>query len=282
MTGLLTEMAHSSLARVKAARAHESEQALWSRVADLPPAPRLKLSAEGFDLIAECKLHSPSAGDLSAHTSDVESRVAAYGLGGAAAVSVLTEPRRFGGSLKHLAQAARVLTPLDVPVMRKDFLVDPYQVMEARAAGAGGVLVIVRMLEPEHITALLDCAAMLKMFVLIEAFDAADLEITRGLLQARKGHDEQLLVGVNCRDLETLAVDLARLGNLADRLPQGYPGVAESGVGNADDVRRIVDQGYSLALVGSSLMNSSTPRELASEMLVAGRERALARRSRQV
>jgi len=281
MSGLLTEMAQSSLARLEAARAIEPESALWSRVTDLPPAPRLRLSPEGFDIIAECKLHSPSAGDLSAHTSDVESRVAAYGLGGAAAVSVLTEPKRFGGTLDHLAQAARVLTPINVPVMRKDFLVDPYQVMEGRAVGAGGVLVIVRMLDRGHITALLDCAAMLGMFVLIEAFDAEDLHVTRDILAARKGRDEQLLVGVNCRDLEKLTVDLARLGELADQLPEDLPRVAESGVGNADDVRRIVDQGYTLALIGSTLMSSDQPRELVGELLTAGRQHALKRVARE-
>lgn len=279
MSGLLTEMAQSSLARLHVARALEPEKALWSRVTDMPPAPRLRLSPEGFDIIAECKLHSPSMGDLSGHTTNVEQRVASYGQGGAAAVSVLTEPKRFGGHLDHLAQAAHVLTPLKVPVMRKDFLVDPYQVMEGRAAGAGGVLVIVRMLDRGHITELLDCAAMLKMFVLVEAFDASDLALTNEVLQARKGRDEQVLVGVNCRDLETLAVDLARLDDLADQLPAAYPKVAESGVGTTDDVRRIVDQGYSLALVGSTLMNSDRPRELVSEMLTAGRERALTRKT---
>ena len=101
--------------------------------------------------------------------------------------------------------------------MRKDFLVDPYQVMEARAAGAGGVLVIVRMLDRSRITALLDCAAMLKMFVLLEAFDAADLQIAQEVLAARKAHDEQMLVGINCRDLDTLSVELSRLGELAEQ-----------------------------------------------------------------
>ena len=101
--------------------------------------------------------------------------------------------------------------------------------------------------------------------------------MTNEILKGRNGRAEQLLVGVNCRDLETLAVDLARLGEVADLLPPGYPKVAESGVANVDDVRRIVDQGYTMALVGSSLMNSGRPRELASELLVAGRERALAR-----
>jgi indole-3-glycerol phosphate synthase len=276
MSGLLTEMAQASLARLEQARARESEQALWARVSDLAPPPQLKLSSEGFDVIAECKLHSPSAGDLSARTSDVESRVAAYAQGGACAVSVLTEPSRFGGKLEHLEQAARVLRPLGVPAMRKDFLVDPYQVMEARAAGAGGVLVIARMLDQSRLTALLDCAAMLKMFVLFEAFDADDLALTREVLAARAGHDETILVGINCRDLQKLNVDFARLGELAEQLPAGFPHVAESGVQSVDDVRRVVELGYNMALIGTTLMHAEQPAQVLSEMLAAGRERAAA------
>src|SRR3954447_679548 len=139
MSGLLTQMAQSSLERLAAARAAEPENELWAHANDTPCGPALKLSPEEFDLIAECKLHSPSAGDLSTHTTNVEARVTAYAQGGAAAVSVLTEPTRFGGELRHLTQAAAVLGPLNVPVMRKDFLVGAYQVMEARAAGASGV-----------------------------------------------------------------------------------------------------------------------------------------------
>jgi indole-3-glycerol phosphate synthase len=279
MSGLLTEMAQTSLARLEQARARESEQVLWARVSDAPPPPVLKLSHEGFDIIAECKLHSPSAGDLSAHTSDIESRVKAYAQGGACAVSVLTEPSRFGGKLEHLAQAAEVLTPLGVPVMRKDFLVDPYQVMEARAVGAGGVLVIARMLDRSHITALLDCAAMLKMFVLIEAFDAEDLTVIRDVLHCRQGHDEQVLVGVNCRDLQKLTVELPRLEELVESLPEEFPRVAESGVKSLDDVRRTVDLGYTVALVGTALMNSDAPARLLGEMLATGREHAMAART---
>jgi len=280
MSGLLTDMAQASLNRLAQARAREPEQALWARVSDVAPPPQLRLSPEGFDIIAECKLHSPSAGDLSAHTADIESRVKAYAHGGACAVSVLTEPTRFGGTLAHLEQAVRVLTPLNVPAMRKDFLVDPYQVMEARAAGAGGVLVIVRMLDRSRITELLDCAAMLKMFVLIEAFDAADLAVAKEALAVRKEHDERMLVGVNCRDLEKLTVELPRLEQLAENLPQGHPWVAESGVSSLEDVKRVVDIGYSLALVGTTLMNSDDPRGLLDAMLAAGRERAMAVRGR--
>ena len=282
MSGLLTQMCQSSLARLEAARAKESEQRLWARASDMAPAPRLKFSPEGFDVIAECKLHSPSAGDLSSHTKGVEDRVQAYAAGGACAVSVLTEPSRFGGSLDHLTQAAAVLAPLKVPTMRKDFLVHPYQVMEARAAGAGGVLVIVRMLDRSHITELLDCAAMLKMFVLLEAFDAQDLVAANEILELRKQHDEQVLVGLNCRDLETLAIDLTRLEQEADNLPEGYSWVAESGVITLDDVRRVVDVGYQIALVGTTLMNSPDPKELLGSMLATGRERAMAVRTRKI
>ncbi|MDY6946342.1 MAG: indole-3-glycerol-phosphate synthase [Pseudomonadota bacterium] len=275
-------MTQSSLTRLEQARARESETALWSRVSDMPPAPPLRLSPEGFDVIAECKLHSPSAGDLSGNTSDVESRVTEYACGGACAVSVLTEPLRFGGALEHLTRAARVLTPHNVPVMRKDFLVDPYQVMEGRAAGAGGVLVIVRMLDTSRITALLDCAAMLKMFVLLEAFDAADLSIARDVLALRRRHDEQILVGLNCRDLDKLTVELSRLSELADSMPVGFAPVAESGVNTLQDVSNIVSLGYRVALIGTTLMNSPQPRELLGKMLSTGRQTAMSMATRKL
>ncbi len=275
MSGLLTDMARLSYERYEHAKAVVPEAKLWARASTMAPAPALKLSAEGFDLIAECKLHSPSAGDLSNHTSDVQSRVAAYGLGGAAAVSVLTEPTRFGGALEHLTQATQVLTPLGVPTMRKDFLVEPYQVMEARVAGAGGVLVIARMLDKSRITALLDCAAMLRLFVLIEAFDAEDIALINDVLSARKNHDEKILVGINCRDLQSLQVNFERFAELVSLLPSEYPKVAESGVGNTEDVQRVVRLGFQMALIGTTLMNSPDPRALAVELLQSGRKTAL-------
>lgn len=282
MSGLLTDMARLSYERYEHAKAALPEAELWARANAMPPAPKLKLSVEGFDLIAECKLVSPSAGDLSANTSDVQSRVAAYGLGGAAAVSVLTEPTRFGGELSHLEQASRMLTPRNVPTMRKDFLVEPYQVMEGRVAGASGVLVIARMLDASRITALLDCAAMLGMFVLIEAFDADDIALINAVLAPRRQHTEQILVGINCRDLQTLQVNFARFAEWVDLLPRGYPKVAESGVANVEDAKYVAQLGYQLALVGTTLMNSADPRKLAGELLSAGREIALATRTQSV
>lgn len=279
MSGLLTEMACSSYERYQRAKAELPEADLWARANAMPAAPKLKLCVEGFDLIAECKLVSPSAGDLSANTSDVQTRVSDYGLAGAAAVSVLTEPSRFGGELAHLEQASRILASLNVPTMRKDFLVEPYQVMEGRVAGAAGALVIARMLDPSRITALLDCAAMLNMFVLIEAFDADDLKLINEVLAPRKQHTEQILVGINCRDLQTLKVNFERFAELVDLLPQGYPKVAESGVANIDDAKRVANMGFQLALVGTTLMHSPEPRKLASELLSAGRAAALAVRT---
>jgi len=280
MSGLLAQMTQSSQTRLEQARSRESEKDLWARACDMPPAPPLRLSPEGFDVIAECKLHSPSAGDLSANTSDVESRVTEYACGGACAVSVLTEPLRFGGQLEHLTRAARALAPHHVPVMRKDFLIDPYQVMEGRAAGAGGVLVIVRMLDKSRITALLDCACMLKMFVLLEAFDAADLQIAREVLALRRGHDEKILVGLNCRDLDKLTVELSRLSELAENMPPGFAPVAESGVNTFDDVTSIVGLGYRVALIGTTLMKAPQPRELLGKMLSTGRQAAMSKAAR--
>ena len=134
----------------------------------------------------------------------VLARVAGYAEAGAAAVSVLTEPSRFDGTLEHLRIAARALAG-KIPAMRKDFLVDTYQVDEARVAGAGGVLLIVRMLDDAALAALLERTLELRMFALLEAFDEADIARLHGCVE-RYGRDGQLLVGLNCRDLATLKV----------------------------------------------------------------------------
>jgi indole-3-glycerol phosphate synthase len=155
--------------------------------------------------------------------------------------------------------------------MRKDFLVDPYQVHEARLAGAGGVLVILRMLEPDQINALLEAAAELRLFVLLEAFDAPDLEVAHVLVR-EYGARIKLLVGVNCRDLSTLQVVPGRLEALAPGLPEGVPCVAESGVESAADAERLAAAGYHLALVGSALMRAGDRVALTRSLLAAGRQ----------
>jgi indole-3-glycerol phosphate synthase len=267
----LEQMAAGSRERVKVAKQVCSEADLLERALVAPPPPRLRRDPTGFDLIAELKLRSPAVGQLKSGDEDVGARVTAYARAGAAAVSVLTEPSRFDGSMAHLELATRALAPLRVPAMRKDFLVDPYQVVEARIAGAGGVLVILRMLPREELDALIDRARTLGLFVLLEAFDAGDIELMHAIVDRHAGVAVELLAGVNCRDLATLQVVPRRLEELAHLLPTRVPRVAESGVGSADDARRVATVGYELALVGSALMQGGDPGVLAGAMLEAGR-----------
>jgi len=272
----LESMAASSRARSAAARALLPERELRARVADLPEPQPLTLGA--FDLIAEVKLRSPAVGLLrQAGDEDVGARVALYANAGAAAVSILTEPSRFDGSLEDLAGGARALAPLGVPAMRKDFLVDAYQVLEGRAAGAGGVLAIIRMLPRADLERLIDAALELKMFTLLEAFDARDIELAHALVDSRRSHRERLLVGVNSRDLVTLKVVPGRLDALASSLPADVKRVAESGVATAEDAARMASCGYDLALVGSALMSAPDPAMLARSMLELARAGARGR-----
>ena len=273
-TDFLQAMARTSLARVTAARARVPEVALTARAAAAPAAPALVLDRRHFDLIAELKLRSPAQGLLSASSGDLEERVVGYARAGAAIVSVLTEPERFDGSLAHLERASAALGPFSVPTMRKDFLVDPYQLLEARVAGAGGVLLIVRMLRRAQLEELLTVAAELGLFVLLEAFDAADLALAGELASAWRGAPRSCLVGINSRDLVTLQVVPARLEQLAHHLPRGCPGVAESGLASAADAARLARAGFQLALVGSALMSAPDPTALARAMIEAGRAAA--------
>jgi indole-3-glycerol phosphate synthase len=270
MSGFLDDMAQSSTQRVLQAKQRESFAALERRATCTAPGTPLRLSARGFDVIAELKLRSPAAGVLGDQAEDWLGRIAAYARGGAAAVSVLTEPSRFDGSLEHLHRAAAVLAPLGVPAMRKDFLVDPYQILEARAAGAGGVLVILRMLSRERVIELLDAAADYQMFVLLEAFDAADLTLARELLDMRR-REETILVGINSRDLQTLKVVQERFATLAPLLPDRWACVAESGVATPFDARSMRQLGYRLALIGTALMSHDDPAVLLAEILNAAR-----------
>src|ERR1700733_12326841 len=252
-------MAAASRARVRAARAQLDDSALAQSCRQLPAPPALRRDPRGFDLIAELKLRSPAAGRLATADVDVPRQVTAYARAGAAAVSVLTEPERFDGSLAHLAAAARTLAPLAVPALRKDFLVDPYQVLEARAAGAGGVLVILRMLTREELASLLACAHAQGLFVLLEAFDAPDIALMHEVV-ASHAAPATLLAGVNCRELAPL-------------LPAQLAHVAESGVATAADAHAVAAAGYQLILVGGALMRAADPLTLAGSLLAAGRAR---------
>jgi indole-3-glycerol phosphate synthase len=270
----LNAMARSSEARMRAARDLCPEARMLELARQAPPAPLLRTSLQGFDLIAEVKLRSPAQGALAASQIDVSARVTAYAKAGAAAISVLTEPSRFEGSLEHLRAAAQVLRAAAVPAMRKDFLVDPYQVLEARAAGAAGVLVIVRMLPLAQLEALVDCALELNLFALLEAFDASDIEMLSRIVEpraSRAGARERLLAGVNCRDLASLQIVPDRLETLLPLLPRNVTRVAESGLRAPEDVARVAAAGYEMALVGTALMTGGEPAGVTRAMLEAGR-----------
>lgn len=271
---LLDAMARGSRARDAALRARVDPAALVAAARRAPAAPGLRLGT--FDLIAEVKRRAPSAGALAPLGDDGVERAVAqariYARAGAAAVSVLTEPDRFAGSMAHLEAVAAALQPLGVPAMRKDFLVSPLQVAEARVAGAGGVLLIVRMLPPDTLRRMRDLALELGMFVLIEAFDEADLHAAAALVGPRPAPGQ--LVGLNTRDLRSLTVDVGRLERLAGAFPAGVPAVAESGLEVPADAARVARQGYRLALVGSALMRAADPGALARGLREAGRRAA--------
>src|SRR5450631_4570115 len=150
-TDFLREMAHRSRERVAAAMRLCPATRMLAQARESPAPPPLVPNTAGFDVIAELKLRSPAAGALRSLDEDIGRRGRRYATAGAAAVSVLTEPSEFAGDLAHLELTARSLQPARIPAMRKDFLVDPYQIAEARTAGAGGVLIILRMLAREEL-----------------------------------------------------------------------------------------------------------------------------------
>jgi len=264
----LERMAEASRERVRRARAAESDAKLARRAQRTARAPALQLHE--FDVIAELKLRSPAAGGLADASFDKPAQLSAYARGGAAAVSVLTEPAEFKGELAHLVDAAALLAPQRVPAMRKDFVTDSYQVLEARAAGAGGILVIVTMLDDATVHALVDSARECGLFVLLEAFDRDDLARLAAFDEPAAA-GPPLLAGVNCRDLRDLDVRFERFAELAPFLPKHLPTVAESGIGTADDVATVATLGYRLALVGSSLMRATDPAATLAALVATGR-----------
>ncbi len=271
MSDFLAAMAAASRLRAEGVRNGPGAAKLPSRASLARPALPLRLSVGGFDLIAEAKLASPSEGRLVFNGDDRDAVIGIASVlasSGPAALSVLTEPSRFAGDLDHLASVAG---RIDLPVMRKDFLVDPIQVFEARAAGGSGVLLIARMLTESLLVEMTDLALELGMFVLVELFSDEDIEAASVVF----GRD--VLVGVNARDLSTLRVDPEGHERLFGGLPSDLPLVAESGIGTPEDVRRVADLGYRLALVGTALVSAPEPAGLAGEMMKAGREIAASR-----
>lgn len=206
-------------------------------LAALAPTERVKI-------IAEVKRASPSRGDLAA-IPDPAALAALYETGGASAISVLTEERRFKGSLADL-EAVRAVVSL--PVLRKEFVADAYQVFEARAAGADLVLLIVAALEQRRLVELHDLIGQLGMTALVEAHTEEEL--------SRAFDTGAALVGVNARDLSTFELDRDLFGRLADRYPSGVIRVAESAVKSASDVAHYRAAGAEVVLVGEALVTS--------------------------
>ncbi|MEO1280032.1 MAG: indole-3-glycerol-phosphate synthase TrpC, partial [Planctomycetota bacterium] len=159
-------------------------------------------------------------------------------------------------------------TTVDVPVMRKDFLVDPYQIGEARAWGASAVLLITRILDDGVLAAMLDASAEAGLTVLLEAFDAHDLERSAQAIAGR----EHVLLGLNCRDLVTLREDIDRFGELVSLFPDNTIKIAESGIASAEDAAAVSRLGYDGILVGTALMRSEDPASLAQGLIESGRE----------
>jgi indole-3-glycerol phosphate synthase len=198
-------------------------------------------------VIAECKRRSPSRGILRDDYRPAE-HARAYALAGAAAISVLTEPTFFDGSLAHLEE---VRAAVAVPLLRKDFIVERYQVLEAAAAGADAILLIVGALERAALTSLLADAADARVAALVEVHDAEELHVA-----GDAGAD---VIGVNSRNLRTLAVEPGLHDALARRIPRGAIAVAESGLRAAADLRRLEQAGYHAFLVGERLIAQADP-----------------------
>lgn len=233
------------------ARAKESRpQEVVEREAAAMPAPRgfaAALRRDDIAVIAEFKRRSPSAGWIR-EQSDVAEIGALYEGAGAAALSVLTDGPFFGGSLADLQRAR---ASVSLPALRKDFMVDPYQVVEARAAGADAILLIVAALTDGELTALSGEAARWGLDVLVEAHDGAEVDRAVGI-GAR-------VIGINHRDLRTFQMDMTLTTRLRERIPSGCSVVAESGLRTAKDVQRMRDAGVNAILVGENLMRAADP-----------------------
>ena len=220
------------------------------------------------NVIAECKRRSPSKGVLAIHY-DPSAIARLYEQGGAAAISVLTEPTFFDGALEHLQDVRRSVA---VPLLRKDFIVDEYQLFEARAAGADAILLIVAALEQADLVRLQAKAFDLGLAALVEVHD--EVELTRAIDGGAR------LVGVNNRNLRTLQVDVEASYRLAARIPKGVVGVSESGLRSRDDVERLTAAGYRAFLVGERFMTDPDPAGALRQFKYRSHENDLSPRSR--
>ncbi|MEA2295560.1 MAG: indole-3-glycerol phosphate synthase [Solirubrobacteraceae bacterium] len=237
----------------------EFEAALGARTEGRPFAEAL--TRPGIAVIAEHKRRSPSAGPIRDGLS-LEEVVTAYERGGAAALSILTEPNWFGGSVADLV-AGRAAT--DLPVLRKDFIIDPYQVYEAAAAGADAILLIVAALHPDDLAVLHREARGLDLDVLVEIHDEEELDVALEV-------DADLL-GINNRDLTDFSVDLQRTYDLLADVPAGKMVVSESGIASREQLEELERVGVDAVLVGTTLMAASDVEAACRDLVGATSER---------
>ena len=244
-----------ALGRLSAAAAVRAEELvrrsadLRDRAKDAPVGASFAAGLRRTDVavVAEVKRRSPSKGVINAGL-DAAEQASAYGRGGAAALSVLTEPTEFGGSVQDLVDVRAATT---LPALKKDFHVHPVQVLEARAAGASALLLIARALPPDDLSAMGERAAELGLEVLVEVRTEEELERALTI-----GH---AVIGVNSRDLETLVIDPAVTSHLIPMIPADRLAIAESGVSARSDVERAAGAGADAVLVGSTVSASSDP-----------------------
>jgi len=222
-----------------------------------------RLRARNVNVIAEVKRRSPSKGDL-APIADPAALALAYESGGASIISVLTEGRRFDGSLADLAATRAAV---DIPVLRKDFIVSSYQLWEARAYGADVVLLIVAALEQEALVSLIERTGSIGMTALVEVHD--ELEVERAVDAGAE------VIGVNARNLKTLDVDRETFARLSPRIPDSVVKVAESGVRGPRDVIDLARLGADAVLVGETLVTGKDPRQAVADLVAAGEHPAV-------
>ena len=263
--GVLDEIVAGVREDLAIRQARVSLDRLKQRVVQVDPAidPMPRFSGPGVAVIAEVKRSSPSKGEL-APIDDPAALAAEYEGGGAAAISVLTEGRRFGGSLEDLVS---VRLAVSVPVLRKDFVVTAYQLFEARAAGADLVLLIVAALSDHELVCLIERAQSIGLTPLVEVHTAE--EVSRAVAAGAR------LIGVNARNLQTLEVDPTTFAKLAPQIPDGIIRIAESGVRGPHDVIELARAGADVVLVGEALVTGRDPRAGVADLVAAGAHPAI-------
>jgi indole-3-glycerol phosphate synthase len=228
------------------------------KIADLPPPRDLTESLTKktpMALIAEIKRASPSAGVIRGEI-DLPGLAEKYQAGGASAISVLTETHYFQGDLGHMAQVKKMVA---LPILQKDFIIDPFQIYEGRIAGADAVLLIAALMTQAQLGEFSQLTRELGMVPLVEVHDEEDLEKLAGLSLP--------LIGINNRDLQTLQVNLEVTCRLIQKIPQGTMVISESGIKNRQDVKRLQETGARSVLVGELLMRSADPAAKIRELL---------------